>query len=134
MSCTYAFAPHQHRSHTPATRDPQAQRGMRRCARQRESRLSWIERFVLAIIVIALVAGVQLASIQPLRAVSSEQVRVQRGDSLWSIARSHPVVGLTTAQTAEQIRRLNGLRTSEVRLGQALSVPCIARQAEFASR
>ena len=44
------------------------------------------------------------------------QVRVNRGDSLWSIAREH-------GTTVEALKAANGLSTSRIRAGQTLSIP-----------
>jgi LysM repeat protein len=45
-----------------------------------------------------------------------EQYRVNRGDSLWSIARRH-------GTTVEALKALNGLRDSSILAGQTLNVP-----------
>ena len=44
------------------------------------------------------------------------QVRVNRGDSLWSIARQH-------GTTVEALKEANGLSSSRIRAGQTLSIP-----------
>lgn len=65
----------------------------------------------------------------------TRQVRVSTSDTLWSIAQSNPVPGQGTAATVEQIRALNGLRTSAVAPGATLRVPTLeAPDSAYASR
>jgi LysM repeat protein len=49
--------------------------------------------------------------------------RVNRGDSLWSIARRH-------GTTVDALKDLNGLRDSQIVAGQTLTVPVVAAGAE----
>lgn len=61
---------------------------------------------------------------QPLPEVSStSRITVSSGQTLWSIARTHPVAGLDTPQTVEVIRRLNNLNDSSIAPGDVLYVP-----------
>lgn len=55
--------------------------------------------------------------------VPTRPVRVEAGDSLWSIASVHPVEGLTTEQTVEFIRQTNAIDGSALHAGQLLHVP-----------
>lgn len=55
--------------------------------------------------------------------VATRPVRVEAGDTLWSIASAHPVPGLRTEQTVDLIRRTNGMEGSVVYVGQLLDVP-----------
>ena len=52
------------------------------------------------------------------------EMSVSVGDSLWSIAESHPVQGVSTPELVEWIKETNGLESSALGLGQRLSVPC----------
>jgi hypothetical protein len=45
-----------------------------------------------------------------------QEYRVRRGDSLWKIARSH-------GTTVDEIREVNGLRSSQIYVGQVIDVP-----------
>ena len=45
-----------------------------------------------------------------------QEYRVRRGDSLWQIARSH-------GTTVDEIRAVNGLRGSQIYVGQVIDVP-----------
>lgn len=47
--------------------------------------------------------------------------KVNRGDSLWSIARQH-------GTTVEELKAMNGLRTSRIAAGQVLAVPASSQQ------
>lgn len=50
-------------------------------------------------------------------------VKVEQGDTLWGLALAHPVQGLTTAETAELIRRANGMPSPVIHPGQVIMVP-----------
>lgn len=56
-------------------------------------------------------------------ASSYETITVVNGDSLWSIAESHPVSGCTTQQVVSHIREENGLESSYLVAGAKLVVP-----------
>ncbi len=73
---------------------------------------------------------------QPLPEVSStSRITVSSGQTLWTIARTHPVAGLDTAQTVEVIRRLNNLNDSSIAPGDVLDVPAHASSgSDFAMR
>jgi LysM repeat protein len=51
------------------------------------------------------------------------QYRVNRGDSLWSIARRHNT-------TVDTLKQLNGLRSTSIMAGQTLSIPSVTTGAE----
>jgi LysM repeat protein len=57
-------------------------------------------------------------------------MQVQAGDTLWSIARAHPIAGLSTEQTAEAIARDNRLTVGALTAGQALLVPASAERGQ----
>ena len=139
MASTYALkSQREHTRHTAAT----APRRLRavpggapaRCSSTRTCRLSGIEIAVLIAIVIALVAGVLMSGSRAQRMVSQERIRIEHGDTLWSIARNHPVAGQTTAQTADTIADLNGLRSASVQPGQSILVPAAEPEVTLASR
>ena len=54
---------------------------------------------------------------------STTEVIVQTGDTLWSFARSNPLPGLTTAETADHIAALNGYDSSRIPVGSSIVVP-----------
>jgi LysM repeat protein len=89
---------------------------------------------VLVLVLLALVFGVLAGAQRPPIVASSERVKVERGESLWSIARTHPVPGQTTAQTADAIAQLSGLRDSAVQAGEVLLVPAVNDGVAVASR
>lgn len=60
---------------------------------------------------------------KPSAHVSTESIRVQPADTLWGIALEHPVDGLSTAETVQLIRSLNGFETSSLRVGDVVAVP-----------
>lgn len=55
--------------------------------------------------------------------VTYETVRVQSGDSLWSLAQEHPIEGLSTQETSEMIRSVNHLEHGSLDAGAHLIVP-----------
>lgn len=55
--------------------------------------------------------------------VTYETVRVQSGDSLWSLAQEHPIEGLSTQETSDMIRNVNHLEHGSLDAGTHLKVP-----------
>lgn len=55
--------------------------------------------------------------------VTYETVRVQSGDSLWSLAQEHPIEGLSTQETSDMIRNINHLEHGSLDAGAHLKVP-----------
>ena len=55
--------------------------------------------------------------------VTYETVRVQSGDSLWSLAQEHPIEGLSTQETSDMIRNVNHLEHGSLDAGVHLKVP-----------
>lgn len=54
---------------------------------------------------------------------STQVVSVRAGESLWSLAESHPIDGLTTQETSDIIREWNGLESATLHMGEELVVP-----------
>ena len=52
--------------------------------------------------------------------VTYETVRVQSGDSLWSLAQEHPIEGLSTQETSDMIRSVNHLEHGSLDAGAHL--------------
>lgn len=98
---------------TPAARTP------------RRSGLSGIEVAVLALATIALVmcAALSLGRTAAPMVDATVTVKIAPSDTLWDLARTHPVSGLTTAQTVAVIRDLNQMSTSAIVAGETLKVP-----------
>jgi|GEM_PF-483951 len=55
-----------------------------------------------------------------------EQVTVNPGDSVWSLAQTHGIKGCDTAEVVRVIEEKNGLATADLRPGQQLAVPAQA--------
>lgn len=55
--------------------------------------------------------------------VTYETIRVQSGDSLWSLAQEHPIEGLSTQETSDMIRDVNHLEHGSLDAGAHLKVP-----------
>lgn len=95
----------------------------RRARSLRSRRRAFMETVALIVIAALLIAGTYASRVHSKPAVSTTEVRAEAGDTLWSIARSHPVDGLTTADTVDMISRMNGLADPRVTPGARLSVP-----------
>lgn len=55
--------------------------------------------------------------------VTYETIRVQHGDSLWSLAEEYPIEGLSTQETSDMIRNVNHLEHGSLAAGAHLKVP-----------
>ena len=55
--------------------------------------------------------------------VTYETIRVQPGDSLWSLAEEYPIKGLSTQETSDMIRNVNHLEHGSLAAGAHLKVP-----------
>lgn len=55
--------------------------------------------------------------------VTYETIRVQSGDSLWSLAEEYPIEGLSTQETSDMIRNVNHLDHGSLAAGAHLKVP-----------
>ncbi|MEO2479556.1 LysM peptidoglycan-binding domain-containing protein [Collinsella aerofaciens] len=55
--------------------------------------------------------------------VTYETIRVQPGDSLWSLAEEYPIEGLSTHETSDMIRNVNYLEHGSLAAGAYLKVP-----------
>ena len=88
-------------------------------------RLSAIEIAVVALAAVTLVTCALISTGRQgsVPSVESITVRVSESDTLWEIARNHPVSGLSTAQTVALIRDLNQMSTSAIAAGETLRVP-----------
>jgi len=102
--------------------------GIRRRDREGASRgprrgPAWVECAALIVIAVLLIGGVMLTSNPPDVHTSVLRISVGSGDTLWSIAKRHPVRGLTTSQTADLIARTNGTRVGRLEPGSSVLVP-----------
>lgn len=55
--------------------------------------------------------------------VTYETIRVQPGDSLWSLAEEYPIEGLSTQETSDMIRNVNHLEHGSLAASAHLKVP-----------
>lgn len=55
--------------------------------------------------------------------VTYETIRVQSGDSLWSLAEEYPIEGLSTQEASDMIRNVNHLEHGSLAAGAHLKVP-----------
>ncbi len=88
------------------------------------------------VILVAMIAALALSLVAPMRRSArlvsearTDTFRVEVGDTLWDIARRHPIPGLSTAKTVAFIRGANGLDSSDLAPGAVLIVPASATAA-----
>ena len=80
--------------------------------------------FVVFVAVGSSAMGAQDVALQDAIASADRmEVRVQPGDSLWSLAQEHAVDGLTSEQTSDLIASWNGLDGAMLQPGDTLLVP-----------
>lgn len=58
---------------------------------------------------------------------SSQTITVHSNDTLWSIAESNPIEGVSTEQQVNWIREKNNLDSSLLRSGQTLEIPSVSK-------
>jgi hypothetical protein len=93
------------------------------------------EWMALAVVVVAILATAVASAAESLPdEVRTRAIRVEQGDSLWTLASANPVEGLSTAETAELIRQANEMQGSVVHAGQLIQVPDISRLQGFVAR
>ena len=106
----------------------------RRPRRRGSERLRVGREAVAVGLLVALLFGCVLIARTPEPSVEyTTSVRIAPGDSLWRLARAHPIPGLDTASTVDVIRRLNRLDSASLVVGSTLRVPSEPR-AHVASR
>jgi len=88
----------------------------------KSGRLRPVEIAALALIALALVVAATGVT-RSAGALELTPVKVGSGETLWQIARTHPVEGLTTAETVDLIAEKNRLSDGGVQAGATLMVP-----------
>lgn len=73
---------------------------------------------LVALFAVAWLSGRSTSASAPVR-----QVRVEAGDTLWSLAKSHPLPGQSTAETVRVLVELNDIDASTLVAGTVVSVP-----------
>lgn len=89
-------------------------------------RLSTAEVMAVVVMALALIGAALSPALgrTAARVVAGPSVTVPERGTLWEIASAHPVPGLTTAETVELIKELNGIADGTVlRPGQVVLVP-----------
>lgn len=81
------------------------------------------ERIALIVILGLLLLGAWVTATPPVSRVATRRVLTVPGDTLWTIASSYPVPGLSTQQDVELIAHLNHIGTAVVPTGHVLVVP-----------
>ena len=89
----------------------------------RKRRIARAEIVALVMIAVALVAATLITRGGSAAPASSECIRVEPGQTLWTLAEQHPVPGLTTEQTAQVIADLNHISHRELAAGTTIRIP-----------
>ena len=84
-----------------------------------------ISVILIAIIGVCISAFLGMSKTGPIEpsAVESSMVLVRPGDTLWSMAAKHRAGNLSTAQTVEIIKNMNGIHDSVLDVGESIEVP-----------
>lgn len=95
-----------------------------------------VETLLLAAVAVCLaLAAVQGSGALPHSDLRTQDVRVEPGQTLWSLAKQYPVEGADTARTVEIIASLNGLHDGVILAGSTVRVPATrADQSRMALR
>lgn len=111
-------------THSHSTRRPKAIRRVRTNRSRRSSGLTAAEMVLLVLCLLAVV-GAFLASAGPAlpTGIESRAIRVEPGQTLWDLAQTHSVDGLSTADTVELIRSMNALSDSRIAADILVLVP-----------
>jgi|GEM_PF-4813206 len=78
---------------------------------------------LLAVAVCLALAAVQGSGALLHSELRTQDVRVEPGQTLWSLAKQYPVEGADTARTVEIIASLNGLSDGVIQAGSTVRVP-----------
>ena len=84
------------------------------------------------VVIAALLVCAPLISRSRAQSFETGTVLVEQGDTLWTIAREHPVPGLSTAQAVEVIAQINALESAQIPAGMAVRVPSSQEKVAFA--
>jgi hypothetical protein len=90
---------------------------------------SVIEIAVLVCLAALLILGIVASTSGSRPTVETTRVLAERGDTLWTLAKEHPIRGLTTEQVADTIADANGIQGGTVVAGSSLLVPAPASSA-----
>lgn len=95
-----------------------------RSNRVRVATLTPVEIGIVVLVLCALIAAAIVAgSGGGPAATATRHVRVEAGDTLWSLALRHPVRGLSTAETVELIAELNDTHADALQADSTIAVP-----------
>ncbi len=96
-----------------------------RPAKPGATRFTPVEIGILVLFAVSLVAAAVGPSLLRDRSIPQDSITVKVGesDTLWEIAASNPVAGMSTAEHVSLIQRMNGVTNSGVVAGQLLIIP-----------
>lgn len=86
-----------------------------------------VELSVFAVLLCALAfAGYRATAPAAAQYTQTESIKVSSHETLWQIAAEHRIGGLSTAETVELIKQINGMTDSGLHVGQVVEVPVAA--------
>jgi hypothetical protein len=107
--------------HTAVAREP--------ACRRRQRGTAPAELALLLLLAVLLVVCVFVSRTPRVTPERLSTVSIRSGQTLWDMARSYPVAGLSTAQTAQLIAEINDLEGQSLIAGSTVRVPVTAREA-----
>jgi nucleoid-associated protein YgaU len=96
---------------------------MARHASTAAAALTPTETAIVVIVVTCLFAAAWFSGRPALPPAHTTSVRVEQGDTLWSLAKQHRAEGMTTAETVELLAQLNRIDGATIRVGDVIDVP-----------
>lgn len=88
----------------------------------RHGAVTGVELAIVAVIAGIVIAGAMWPRTSGPRDVFTAPVRIEAGQTLWTLAQEYPVAGLTTEQTADLIASVNAI-DGPLRAGSVVRVP-----------
>lgn len=81
------------------------------------------EAVLVLMVLMLLVLAVIISAPHPAEKMTTTQITVHAGDTLWSLVEAHPVPGMTTGEAASLVARMNGLGDEALHPGDTIVVP-----------
>lgn len=96
----------------------------RSASRRARKTLSVLEGALLLLCAVALIAALVMSTGRVAHgSANSRMIRVEPGQTLWDLARTHRIEGHSTAQTVDAIRAMNDMKGSDLVAGDTVLVP-----------
>ncbi len=95
------------------------------CEPRVHRRTRLVSEVAALVLIAALLVALPMLSRGATNDASSATMKVtaRPGDTLWSVARTYPVPGMTTPEAVDHIAALNGFESSRIPVGSSIVVP-----------